>query len=122
MDERAGQRIVISVPDLAEVLKSAETPRVSTEHHPLGREGLWHTPSKKVPEVQQLPAYIQNVARALMRDQGMGEQQAIATAVNAIKRWAAGRLGWGKRKVTPEVQAAARRALGEWESLRAAHH
>lgn len=121
MDERTGRRVVMSALDLAEMLKSAETPRVSTEHHPLGTEGLWHTPSKKVPEKQSLPAYVQNVAHALMRDQGMGEQQAIATAVNAIKRWAAGRLGWGKRKVTPEVQAAARRALGEWESLRAAH-
>jgi 8-oxo-dGTP pyrophosphatase MutT (NUDIX family) len=36
--------------------KSAETPVVSTVHAPLGREGLWHTPSKKVPEMQQLPA------------------------------------------------------------------
>ena len=102
--------------------KSAETPRVSTEHHPLGREGLWHTPSKKVPEVQQLPAYIQNIARALMRDQGMEESRAIATAVNAVKRWARGDLGWGKHKITPEVQAAAQRALAEWEHLRATHH
>lgn len=108
--------------EMAELVKSPETPVVSTVHHPLGTEGLWHTPSKKVPEVQQLPAYIQNVARALMRDQGMGEQQAIATAVNAIKRWARGDLGWGKHKITPEVAEAARRALGEWEALRASHH
>jgi hypothetical protein len=57
-----------------------------------------------------------------MRDQGMDESQAIATAINAVKRWAKGKLGWGKRKVTPEVQAAAKRALKEWEKLKATHH
>lgn len=39
----------------SELRKSEETPEVSTVHHPLGEEGLWHTPSKKVPEKQQLP-------------------------------------------------------------------
>lgn len=116
------ERVLMTAGELAKMLKSEETPVVSTVHHPLGREGLWHTPSKKVPETQQLPAYIQNIARALMRDHDMEESRAIATAVNAVKRWAAGRLGWGRRKITPEVQAAAQRALDEWEKLRAAHH
>lgn len=102
--------------------KSAETPVVSTVHHPLGHEGLWHTPSRKVPVMQQLPAYIQNTARALMRDHGMDESQAIATAINAIKRWAEGTAFGGRVKVTPQVQAAARRALQEWEDLKASHH
>lgn len=115
-------KITLAARELAYLQKSAETPIVSTVHHPLGTEGLWHTPSKKVPEVQQLPAYIQNIARALMRDQGMGESQAIATAVNAVKRWAKGNLGWGKHKITPEVVRAARRALKEWEDLKASHH
>jgi len=101
--------------------KSAETPIVSTVHHPLGSQGLWHTPSEKVPEMQQLPAYFQNTARALMRDQGMGEQQAIATAVNAVKEWASGRAFGGKVKVTPQVRRAAKRALREWEDLKASH-
>ncbi len=57
-----------------------------------------------------------------MRDQGMGESQAIATAVNAVKRWAKGKLGWGKRRVTPEVQAAASRAVAEWRRLKQSHH
>jgi len=102
--------------------KSAQTPVVSTVHHPLGSEGLWHTPSKKVPELQQLPAYVQNTARALMRDQGMEESQAIATAVNAVKEWAAGHAFGGKVPVTPEVQQAAQRALDEWEHLKETHH
>ena len=80
-------------------------------HHPLGTHGLWGTPSKKVPELQQLPAYHQNTARALMRDEGMGEGEAIATAINTIREWAQGRAFGGKVKVTPEVQAAARHAM-----------
>lgn len=39
-------------------VKSEETPYLSEHHAPIGHEGLWHTPSKKVPEKQQLPAYI----------------------------------------------------------------
>jgi hypothetical protein len=102
--------------------KSAETPRVSTEHHPLGHEGLWHTPDRHSPDKQQLPAYIQNIARALMRDHGMGESQAIATAINAVKRWARGDLGEAHGHVHPEVRSAAQRALAEWEKLKETHH
>ena len=102
--------------------KSEQTPVVSTQHHPLGQEGLWHTPSKKVPEKQQLPAYVQNTARALMRDQGMDESQAIATAINAVKSWAAGEAFGGHVKVTEEVRQAAQNALKEWEDLKASHH
>ncbi len=104
------------------IKKSAQTPVVSTVHHPLGHEGLWHTPSKKVPQLQQLPAYAQNTARALIRTQGMEESQAIATAINAIKAWAAGTAFGGHVKVTPEVQQAAQQALAEWEKLKASHH
>ena len=102
--------------------KSAQTPVVSTVHHPLGHEGLWHTPDRHVATMQQLPAYVQNTARALMRDQDMDESQAIATAVNAVKEWAAGRAFGGHVKVTDEVRQAAQAALREWEQLRASHH
>ena len=89
--------------------------------HMLGPGGLWHTPDRHVGGRQKLPNYIEQVAAALMRDQGMGESEAIATAINAIKRWARGDLGWGKHKITPEVVAASQRALAEWEQLRASH-
>jgi hypothetical protein len=101
--------------------KSEQTPVVSTVHHRLGNEGLWHTPDKHTPERQQLPAYVQNTARALMRDSDMDESQAIATAINAIKEWAAGRAFGGHVKVTEEVRQAAQRALDEWEALRHSH-
>ena len=100
---------------------SAETPRLESTADPLGTEGLWHTPSKKVPEKQSLPNYIQHIAHALERA-GMEESQAIATAINAVKRWAKGDLHWGHGKVTPEVQAASQRALAEWERLKETHH
>jgi len=117
-------------PELAEdfkrirraLAKSAETPVVSTVHHPLGHEGLWHTPDKHVPSMQQLPAYHQNTARALMRDEGYSESRAIATAINAIREWKHGTAFGGKVKVTPQVQQAAARADAEWERLKASHH
>lgn len=56
-----------------------------------------------------------------MRD-GMDESQAIATAINAVKRWAKGDLHWGHGKVHPEVVGASQRALEEWEKLKESHH
>jgi hypothetical protein len=102
--------------------KSERTSVVSTQHSPLGQHGLWHTPSRRVPAKQQLPAYVQNTAKALMRDQGMSESEAIATAINAIRQWAQGRAFGGKVKVTDEVRQAAKNALSEWERLKATHH
>jgi len=89
--------------------KSAKTPEYSVEHHPLGTEGLWHH------EGLQLPAYIQNVAKGLM-ESGHPREEAIPMAIGAVKRWAA-----GGGKVTPEVRAAAGKAVGEWEALKASH-
>lgn len=51
----------------------------------------------------------------------MGESEAIATAVNAIRQWAQGRAFGGKVKVTEEVREAAQAALAEWARLRESH-
>lgn len=97
--------------------KSAETPRLSVEHHPIGHEGVWH--SKHPP--LQLPAYIQNVRNALMRA-GHDESSAHAMAIAAVRRWASGEGAWGhKGKVTPVVREAAQRAVQEFEELRRNH-
>jgi hypothetical protein len=118
-----GARVTLSASELAGIGTSARTPMLESTPRILGPAGLWHTPSKKVPIKQKLPDYIEQVAGALMDQQGMDEQQAIATAVNAIKRWARGDLHWGvHRKVTPEVIAASRRALTEWNQLKESHH
>lgn len=101
--------------------KSEETPSLMATPDLLGTEGLWHTPDRHVPTKQKLPNYIEHIADALMRS-GHSEQEAIAFAVNAVKRWSRGELGWGKKKVTPTVQAAAKKTLEEWEKLKASHH
>lgn len=101
--------------------KSEKTPELESTPQQLGPNGLWHTPSKKHPLKEKLPNYIEHIAHALIRDQGMEESQAIAYAVNAVKRWAAGDLHWGHGKVHPEVQAAASRAVAEWEKLKEEH-
>jgi hypothetical protein len=97
------------------VNKSAKTPELESTPDPLGPNGLWQTPSKKVPEKQNLPYYIEHIADALQRG-GMDESQAIATAINSVKRWAE-----GGGNVHPEVRQAAQRAVAEWERLRASH-
>jgi hypothetical protein len=114
-------KVTLSAAELAQVGKSARTPMLESTPRILGPHGLWHTPSKKVPVKQKLPDYIEQVAGALIDQQGMDEQQAIATAVNAIKRWAKGKLGWGRHKITPEVIAASQRALAEWNELKRSH-
>lgn len=102
--------------------KSAETPHLEATPDLLGPEGLWHTPDRHVGGKQKLPNYIEHIAHALMRDQGLGESEAIAYAINAVKRWAKGDLDWGGKHITPEVIAASQRALQEWDELKASHH
>lgn len=63
-----------------------------------------------------LPRYIRMVAHALVRG-GHTESEAIAIAVATMRRWAA-----GGDKVSPKVQAAAAKAVTEWEALRASSH
>jgi hypothetical protein len=95
-----------------------QTPTASTVHHPFGAPGgpgLWHH------KTLQLPAYVQNVAHAFVRG-GMGESAAIHKAVGVVKDWAAGRTPNGRGHVHPDVQAAAARAITEWEKLRAQAH
>lgn len=106
----AASNVAASYRELAEdVSKSAETPELSTTHRPLGTHGLWHDPNA------QLPAYVQNIAHALIRG-GMIESRAIAVAIGSVKRWAS-----GGGKVTPEVRSAAGKAVAEWEQLKADH-
>lgn len=103
-------------PDLNMLIaRTAETPVASTVHEPVGNPagpGLWHH------QGMQLPAYIQHVANRL-RDQGHGESNAVQMAVGIVKNWAAGHDGHGNQ-VHPDVQAAAVKAVAEWEALKAA--
>lgn len=115
-------RVTLTAGELAGLSKSARTPVLEATPRILGPNGLWHTPDRHIGQRQKLPDYIEQVAGALIDQQGMDEQQAIATAINAIKRWAKGKLGWGRHKITPEVIEASRRALAEWDELKRTHH
>lgn len=98
--------------------RTAETPVASTVHEPFGSPsgpGLFHVKNL------ELPAYIQHVAHHLV-GAGHTESQAIQMAVGIVKGWAAGRTPNGKGHVHPDVQAAATKAVTEWEADKAAAH
>lgn len=61
----------------------------------------------------ELPRYIRIVRNGLMKD-GHSEGAATALAVAAMKRWA-----HGGDDVSPKVQAAAAKAVAEWEAMKA---
>jgi phage head maturation protease len=63
-----------------------------------------------------LPAFIRAIAHALIRH-GAAEDRAIATAVAACKRWAA-----GAGKVSAKTRAKAAAAIAEWERKKASAH
>jgi hypothetical protein len=112
IERLAGQLLELGTPVPALEL-SAQTPALAATHHPLGKPGgpgLFHKKGL------QLPAYIQNIAHALIRS-GHSESQAIQLAIGVCKRWAR-----GGGKVTPEVRAAAQAAIAEWERDKASAH
>jgi hypothetical protein len=86
---------------------SKDTARLSVMHAPLGTKPLFGTPGLK------LPAYMQNIAKALMRDEGFDKARAIATAISRCRAWSRGGGGVG-----PEVQAAAKKAVAEFDAAR----
>ncbi len=61
-----------------------------------------------------LPNYIERIAKHLHSEKGMTISHAIASAVNTVKRWAAGGDG-----VKPDTQAKAAKAVAEWEKKKA---
>ena len=63
-----------------------------------------------------LPPHVRAVAHALMREKGMDESQAIATALNAERRW-----GRAKR-AKPQTKTNAAASLARWEAMRAESH
>jgi len=92
---------------------SANTAAYSETPAPLGRPGgpgLWRVKGLKLPD------YIENVAKGIMQGGEADKSRAIALAIGAVKRWAS-----GAGKVSPEVRAAAAKAVAEWEALKAAH-
>jgi hypothetical protein len=92
--------------------ESTETAALSVTPSPFSTSKT----SNWIARVGGLPAYIQNVAKGIMKT-GKSESQAIQMAIGVIRNWASGR-----GKVSPEVRAAAAKALAEFEAKRAASH
>ncbi|AYD86756.1 hypothetical protein SEA_MICRODON_9 [Streptomyces phage Microdon] len=74
---------------------------------PLGTKDLFHTPGA------ELPGFVREVARALMRN-GKSKSQAIQIAIGQIKKWARGGEG-----VNADTVAKAQKALAQWEAAKA---
>jgi hypothetical protein len=93
---------------------SAQTGALATTPHPFGRPGgpgLWNVKG------MELPPYIQNIARALLRT-GRAKDlgSAIAIAKAATSRWAHG------KNTKPEVRAASVATDASWQAKRARAH
>lgn len=86
---------------------SKQTAALSSTPHLLGTKPLWGHKGFKLPD------YIENVAAGLMKS-GHSRSEAISIAIGVMKHWAS-----GGGKVSGEVRAAAAKALGEWEKLKA---
>ena len=70
----------------------------------------------------EIPEYIYRIAKNLVAN-GSSTSAAIATAVNTVKRWAAGgtsaKSGPRAKKVHADTQAKAAAAVAQWEALKA---
>jgi hypothetical protein len=92
---------------------SALTPGLASTPHPFGKPGgpgLWHQKG------MELPPYIQNIARAILR-QGRAKDlgSAIAIAKASTAKWAA-------TSKHPEVRAASAATNADWNAKRAIAH
>lgn len=108
-DERA-ERLGLSATDTLLVKLAADSLAKASTHEKVGHteQGLWHHKG------WQLPAYIQHIANDLMEKRGMDESRAVHMAVGLVQKWAR-----GGGKVDQGTQAAAKKALAEWETLKA---
>lgn len=91
------------------VSESTQTAMLSRTHAPIGKGGTNWITKLKPGNKGQLPAYIQNVRNAIMRD-GTDESRATAIAIGRVRDWAE-----GKGNVSAEVKAAAAKAIAEWQ-------
>lgn len=99
------------------------TAEASTVPEPIGKPGgpgFWHVKG------MQLPAYVQHLAHHLIGK--YGESRGIAMAKGIIAKWKQGINPGGRHKdgkvshVHPDVQAAASKAIAQWEEKRATAH
>ena len=97
----------------APLQESPQTAALSVTHAPLGKGGKNWITRTGPGNSGQLPAYIQNVRNGIMKS-GKTESEATGLAIGVVRNWAS-----GKGKVSPEVRAAAAKAVAQFETLRA---
>jgi hypothetical protein len=98
--------------DLDVILLAADSMAKASTPEPFSANPLWKT------KPLHLPFYIQHIAHA-MQSHGHSESEAIALAVGIAKGWAAGKPMGGEKKVHPDTQAAAAKAVAEWNADKA---
>jgi hypothetical protein len=105
----------VKVADVSALLSDllGETVEVKYDTSPVGEPG---GRANWVDKVGGLPPFIRAIAHALIRH-GAAEDRAIATAVAACKKWAA-----GGGNVSAKTRAKAAAAIAEWERKKAASH
>ena len=110
-----------AVDNLSTKLANAEVIRLSADDRALivelGKKGSldWSPKENWVDQEGGLPAYIEEIALALIRDHGMPRSRAIATAISRCKRWAA-----GGDDVKADTRAKAAKAIAQWTKMKAA--
>jgi hypothetical protein len=107
-------RLSATMTDLDIVLAADSMAKASTPE-PFSKNPLWH----KKP--LHLPFYVQHVAHKLLA-QGHSESEAIAMAIAIIKKWAQKKPSGGEKSVHSDTQAAAAKAVAEWNADKQAVH
>ena len=101
--------------DLEKILLAADSMQKASTVQQVGPKPLW---KKTNPKPWHLPPYIEHVANALIKH-GHSEQEAIAMAVGIVRAWSQHKPEGGEKKLHNDTQAAAAKAIAEWESLKA---
>lgn len=96
------------------ISRTPDTAAASTVKHPLGKPG---GPGLFGLKGEELPAYVQNVRDEMMKN-GAGEDKATQMALGIVRDWAAGHDAKGD-KVSADVQAAAVKAMAQYDASRA---
>lgn len=100
--------------EAADSMRKATTPKRGLERKRGGPDNWVERSGVRQPGGRGLPPYIQHIALALKREKGMPTSRAIATAVNAVKRWAR-----GGGDVDAGTRSAASLALSQWTAMKA---
>lgn len=101
--------------DLEQILLAADSMAKASTPEPFSKNPLWH----KKP--LHLPFYVQHLAHQLVAH-GHSESEAIGMAIGIIKAWAQKKPEGGEKTLHSDTQAAAAKAVAEWQADKDAAH